>query len=71
MTTVRIIPNLHVILAEKRLKLTQLARDTGLDYGTLHKLYAGDSQGIRFSTLTAICNALDCEVQDILKLSRQ
>lgn len=70
MAAVRIIPNLHVILAEKRLKLTQLARDTGLDYGTLHKLYTGDSQGIRFSSLAAICNALDCEVQDILKLSK-
>ena len=61
-----IISNLAVLLAEKKLKVADLVRSTGLNKSTLHKLYNDESVRIDFETIDKICIALDVGVGDLL-----
>ena len=61
-----IISNLAVLLAERKLKVADLVRSTGINKSTLHKLYNDESVRIDFETIDKICNALDIEVGDLL-----
>ena len=61
-----IISNLAVLLAERKLKVADLVRSTGLNKSTLHKLYNDESVRIDFETIDKICIALDVEVGDLL-----
>ena len=61
-----IISNLAVLLAEKKLKVADLVRSTGINKSTLHKLYNDESVRIDFETIDKICIALDVEVGDLL-----
>lgn len=65
-----IICNLPVLLAERRLKVSDLVRMTGMSKTTLHKLYNGQSTRVDFETLDKICGVLDVEVGDILSYAR-
>ncbi|MFC3902175.1 helix-turn-helix domain-containing protein [Acinetobacter marinus] len=58
--------NLPVLLAERRMKVSDLVRATGMSKTTLHKLYNGQSTRIDFETLDKICDLLEVEVGDIL-----
>ena len=59
--------NLDVMLAKRRMSLTQLSEAVGLTMANLSILKTGKAKAVRFSTLDAICKALDCQPGDILE----
>ena len=59
--------NLDVMLAKRHMSLTQLAERVGLTIANLSVLKTGKAKAVRFSTLDAICRALDCQPGDILE----
>lgn len=62
-----IIVNLDVILAKRKMKSKDLAEIIGITTANLSILKSGKAKAIRFSTLEAICKALDCRPGDILE----
>ena len=62
-----IIVNLDVMLARRKMSLTELADEVGITIANLSVLKTGKAKAIRFSTLEAICRALDCQPGDILE----
>lgn len=62
-----IIVDLDVMLARRKMKSRQLAEIVGISEVNISQLKTGKVQGVRFSTLEAICNALDCQPGDILR----
>lgn len=64
-----IIVNLDVQLAKKKMKLGELADIIGITNANLSILKTGKAKAIRFSTLNAICQALDCHPGDILEFT--
>ena len=63
-----IVCNLPVLLAERRMKVADVARETGMSKTTLHKHYNGQSTRIDFETIEKLCLLLNVEVGDLLKL---
>ncbi|MBO4339579.1 MAG: helix-turn-helix transcriptional regulator [Clostridiales bacterium] len=59
--------NIDVMLAKRKMTSTQLSEKVGITLPNLSILKTGKAKAIRFSTLEAICEALDCEVSDILE----
>ena len=64
---ITIIVNLDVMLARRKMKLGDLAETVGISVQNLSILKTGKARAIRFSTLGAICRALDCQPGDILE----
>ena len=62
-----IISNLDIMLARRRMTLSELAERVGVSVVNLSKLKTGRSRAIRFSTLDAICAVLDCQPGDIIE----
>lgn len=62
-----IIVNLDVILAKRKMRSNELADLIGITQANLSILKSGKAKAIRFSTLEAICKALDCQPSDILE----
>ena len=62
-----VILNLDVVLAQRKMKLNVLAERIGITPQNLSVLKAGRAKAIRFSTLDAICEALECQPGDILE----
>ena len=62
-----IIINLDVVLAERNMKSKELAVLVGITTANLSILKSGKAKAVRFSTLEAICKALDCQPGDILE----
>ncbi len=62
-----IIVNLDVMLAKRKLKLKELSEIVGVSTVNLSILKQGKVKAIRFSTLEAICKAMDCQPGDILE----
>ncbi|WP_340154593.1 helix-turn-helix transcriptional regulator [uncultured Winogradskyella sp.] len=62
-----IIVNLDIILAKRGMKSNELAERVGITTANLSILKTGKAKAIRFSTLEAICKALDCQPSDILE----
>ena len=62
-----IIVNLDVMLARRKMSSMELARRIGLTQANLSILKTGKAKAIRFSTLEAICKALNCQPADILE----
>ncbi len=62
-----IIVNLDVMMAKRKISLNELSERVGLTLSTLSILKTGKAKAIRFSTLEAICRALDCQPSDILE----
>ena len=62
-----IIVNLDVMLAKRKMKSKDLAEKIGITTANLSILKSGKAKAIRFSTLEAICTALDCQPADILE----
>ena len=58
---------LDVMLATRKMSLTELANRIGISVTNLSLLKTGKVKGIRFSTLEAICRELDCQPADILE----
>ncbi|MFD2918967.1 helix-turn-helix domain-containing protein [Terrimonas rubra] len=63
-----IVINLDVMLAKRKMSLTELAEKVDLTIVNLSKLKTGKAKGVRFDTLKAICNALDCKPGDIIDI---
>ncbi|MDH7446110.1 helix-turn-helix domain-containing protein [Aquimarina sp. 2201CG14-23] len=62
-----IIINLDVMLAKRKMKSKELAEKIGITTANLSILKSGKAKAIRFSTLEAICEALECQPSDILE----
>ncbi|MCF6279513.1 MAG: helix-turn-helix transcriptional regulator [Flavobacteriaceae bacterium] len=62
-----IIVNLDVMLAKRKMKSKDLAAIVGITTANLSILKSGKAKAIRFSTLEAICKALECQPSDILE----
>jgi len=62
-----IIANLDVMMAIRKISLSDLALRVGLTNANLSILKTGKAKAIRFSTLEAICKELDCQPGDILE----
>ena len=64
-----IVINLDVVLAKRKMSLTELSEKVGVTIANLSILKKGKAKAVRFSTLEAICKALDCQPGDILEYS--
>ena len=62
-----IVVNLDVMMARRKMTLSELASKVGLTLANLSVLKNGHAKAVRFSTLDAICKALDCQPGDILE----
>ncbi len=62
-----IVVNLDVMMAKRKMTLSQLASEVDLTLANLSILKNGHAKAVRFSTLDAICKALDCQPGDILE----
>jgi putative transcriptional regulator len=62
-----IIVNLDVMMARRKMSLNELSEKVGLTLANLSILKTGKAKAIRFSTLEAICEVLDCQPADILE----
>jgi putative transcriptional regulator len=59
--------NLDVMLARRKMSVTELSEKVGITMANISILKNGRAKAIRFSTLEAICKALDCQPGDILE----
>jgi len=66
-----IIVNLDVIMAKRKIGLTELASKIGITQANLSILKNNKAKAIRFSTLEEICKALDCQPSDILEYIKE
>ena len=66
-----IILRLDRVMADRKISLNQLAERVGISNVNLSKIKTGKVSAIRFSTLEAICDALDCQPGDILEFRRE
>ncbi len=62
-----VIVNLDVMLAKRKMSLTELSARVGVTMSNLSILKTGKAKAIRFSTLDAICKVLDCQPGDLLE----
>lgn len=62
-----IVVNLDVMLARRKMSLTELSERIGITIANMSILKSGKAKAIRFSTLEAICSILDCQPGDILE----
>ena len=63
--TIRI--NIDVMLAKRKMSVTELADEVGITISNISILKNGHAKAIRFTTLEGICKALDCQPGDILE----
>ena len=62
-----IVVNLDVMLARRKMKLTDLSAEVGISLANLSILKTGRARAVRFSTLDALCRVLACQPGDILE----
>ena len=62
-----IIVNLDVMLARRKMRLTDLSEHVGITMANLSNLKTGKARAIRFTTLEAICEVLDCQPGDLIE----
>lgn len=62
-----IIVNLDIMLAKRKMSLSELSERVGITLANLSILKTGKAKAIRFSTLNAICRELECTPSDILE----
>lgn len=65
-----IIVNLDVMMAKRKVSLNELSEKVDITLSNLSILKTGKAKAIRFSTLEAICKALDCQPSDILEFKQ-
>lgn len=66
-----IVVNLDVMLAKRKMSMTELSEKVGITMANLSILKNGKAKAIRFSTLEGICEALDCQPGDILEYRKE
>ena len=62
-----IIVNIDVMLAKRKMRSKELAEKIGITVANLSILKTGKAKAIRFTTLSALCEALDCQPGDLLE----
>lgn len=62
-----IIVNVDIMLARRKMSLTELSEKVGITMSNLSILKTGKAKAIRFSTLDSLCEVLECEPGDILE----
>ncbi len=67
----RIILRLDRVMADRKMSLNELAERVGISNVNLSKLKNNKVTAVRFSTLSAICEALDCQPGDILEFEKE
>lgn len=65
-----IIINIDVMLAKRKMSVTELAQKVGITMANISILKNGKARAIRLSTLEAICKALDCQPADLLEYKK-
>jgi putative transcriptional regulator len=60
--------NLDLLLVQRKMSLTELSNKVGITLANLSILKRGKARAIRFSTLVALCEALDCDPGDLMQL---
>jgi putative transcriptional regulator len=63
--------SLDLLLVQRKMTLTELSEEVGITLANLSILKRGKGRAIRFSTLVALCKALDCEPGDLLQLEEE
>ena len=66
-----IVINLDVMMARRKMSLNELSEKVGITLANLSILKNNKAKAIRFSTLDAICTALECRVEDILEFREE
>ncbi|MCP9751455.1 helix-turn-helix transcriptional regulator [Ferruginibacter sp. HRS2-29] len=66
-----IIVNLDVMMAKRKISLNELSEKVDLTLANLSILKTGKAKAVRFSTLEAICKALDCQPGDLLEYKKE
>ncbi|MBP1588233.1 MAG: helix-turn-helix transcriptional regulator [Clostridia bacterium] len=66
-----IIINLDVMMAKRKMSLGELSDKVGITLANLSVLKNNKAKAVRFSTLDAICEALDCGVSDIIEYRKE
>lgn len=66
-----IIFNIDVMLAKRKMSLTELSHRVGITMANMSILKTGKAKAIRISTLTALCEALDCQPGDLLEYRKE
>lgn len=67
----RIVVHIDVMLAKRKMMLKELSEEVGVSVPNLSILKTGKAKGVRFQTLAAICDALDCQPGDILEYRKE
>lgn len=62
---------LDLLLVQRKMKLNELSEKTGIQINNLSILKNNKAKAIRFSTLMAICKALNCEPGDLMKIKKE
>ena len=65
-----IIINIDVMLARRKMSVTELAEKVGITMANISVLKNGKAKAVRFSTLEAICKVLECQPGDILEYKK-
>jgi putative transcriptional regulator len=63
--------NLRIIMAKRFLKLSQVAKETGISRTTLTNIYYSKNKMINLDTLDKLCKYFDCQITDILKFEQE
>ena len=66
-----IIINIDVMLAKRKMSVTELTEKVGITMANLSILKNGKAKAVRFSTLEAICKSLECQPGDVLEFRRE
>lgn len=66
-----IVINIDVMLAKRKMSVTELTEKVGITMANLSILKNGHAKAVRLSTLEAICRALDCQPGDILEYTEE
>lgn len=66
----RIIINIDVMLAKRKMSVTELSEKVGITLANISVLKNGKAKAIKISTLTKLCAALDCQPGDILEFQK-
>ena len=66
-----IVINIDVMLAKRKMSVTELSEKVGITMANLSILKNGKAKAIRLSTLDAVCKALDCQPGDILEFRNE
>lgn len=64
--SLKVTSRVSALLGERKKRVSDVARDTGISRTTLTRLYYGDSRAISFETLGKLCDYFHCDVGDIL-----